>query len=59
MTLLEVAPGRTAEQIQEKVSFELLISPDLKTMAEPTKEDLKLLREKCDPDGYFLARKVK
>jgi len=59
MMLLEVVPGRTPEQIQEKVSFELLVSPDLRDMKEPTEEDLRLLREVCDPDGYFLARKVK
>jgi len=59
MVLLEVIPGHTPEQIQEKVDFELLISPDLKKMREPTKEDLKLLREVCDPEGYFLARKLK
>jgi len=43
---------------QELVSFELLISPDLKEMEEPTEEDLSLLREKRDPEGYFLKRKV-
>jgi len=59
MVLLEAAKGRTAEDIQKKVSFELLISPDLKEMAEPSDKDLKLLREECDPDGYFLARKLK
>lgn len=59
MTLLEVQQGKTAEDIQQKVSFELLVSPDLGEMAEPSEEDLKLLREKCDPDGYFLARKLK
>lgn len=58
MMLLEVLPGKTPEDIQEKVGFELLISPDLKEMAEPTEEDLRLLREECDPDGYFLKRKV-
>ena len=58
MILLEVAKGRTAEQIQEKVSFELLISPKLKEMKEPTDEDLRLLREECDPEGYFLKKKV-
>lgn len=57
MILLEVTAGRTPEQIQEKVSFELLVSPDLKEMKEPTKEDLRLLRDVCDPEGYFLARK--
>jgi len=59
MMLLETAPGRTAEDIQAKVSFDLIISPDLKDMVEPTAADLKLLREKCDPDGYFLARQLK
>lgn len=59
MMLIEVAPGMTAEQIQERVDFELLISPDSREMKEPTLEDLKILREVCDPDGYFLARKLK
>ena len=59
MTLLEVQKGKTADDIQQKVSFDLLISPDLGEMAEPSEEDLKLLREECDPDGYFLARKLK
>jgi glutaconate CoA-transferase subunit B len=59
MVLLEVLPGKTAKDIQELVSFELLVSKDLKEMAEPTAEDLRLLREVCDPEGYFLNRKVK
>jgi len=59
MMLLEVLPGRKASDIQDLVEFELLVSPDLKEMAEPTDADLKLLREVCDPDGYFLNRKVK
>jgi len=58
MMLLEIMPGKTVEDIQEKVGFELMVSPDLKEMSEPTKEDLRLLREECDPDGYFLKRKV-
>lgn len=58
MMLLEMMPGRTVEDIQEKVGFELMVSPDLKEMSEPTEEDLRLLREECDPDGYFLKRKV-
>lgn len=59
MILIEVAPGMTAEQIQERVDFELILSSDLKEMKEPTLEDLRILREVCDPDGYFLARKLK
>ena len=58
MMLLEVLPGKTADDIQELVSFELLISPDLREMTEPNEEDLRLLRDECDPDGYFLKRKT-
>lgn len=59
MMLLEAAPGKIPEQIQEKVSFALQVSTDLREMKTPTKEDLRLLREVCDPEGYFLSRKVK
>jgi len=58
MTLLEVAPGKIPEKIQEKVSCALQVSTDLREMKTPTKEDLRLLREVCDPEGYFLSRKV-
>jgi len=58
MILLEVLPGKTPEDIQKLVSFQLLISPDLKEMKEPSEEDLCMLREECDPDGYFLKRQV-
>ncbi len=59
MMLLEVIPGKTAEDIMDNVGFELLISPDVKEMAEPSEENLQMLRDQCDPDGYFLQRKVK
>ena len=59
MILLEVLPGKTAVDIQNLVEFELLISPDLKEMKMPSEEDLRLLRDECDPDGYFLKRTVK
>ena len=58
MMLLEIAPEKTPEQIQEKVSFKLHISPNLKPMPVPDAKDLKLLRQVCDPEGYFLKRKV-
>ncbi len=57
MMLLEVAPGLTPEDIQDKVGFELIIPKEVKTMQEPSAEDLKLLRE-IDPEGYFLKRRI-
>jgi len=59
MKLLEVKPGVTPEEIQELVSFELIIPPDVKEMAEPTDEDLYLLRNVIDAEGYFLKRVIK
>lgn len=57
MMLLEVARGRSAEDIMYQVGFDLLISPNVKEMPEPDEENLLMLRQ-CDPDGYFLQRKV-
>jgi glutaconate CoA-transferase subunit B len=58
MMLLEYLRGKSPEAIQDLVDFELLISPDIKEMAIPTDHDLMLLRTKCDPDGFFLKRKI-
>jgi glutaconate CoA-transferase subunit B len=58
MMLLEYLPGKSPAEIQELVDFDLLIAPDCKEMAVPTEHDLMLLRTKCDPDGYFLKRKI-
>jgi glutaconate CoA-transferase subunit B len=41
------------------VDFELIIPPDVREMAEPTDEDLRLLRDVIDAEGYFLKRVVK
>lgn len=59
MMLLEVMPGVTPADIQELVGFELLIADDVKEMAEPTEEDLRLMREVIDAEGYFLKKTVK
>jgi glutaconate CoA-transferase subunit B len=59
MMLLEVAPGLRPDDIQDKVGFELIIPHNVRKMEEPTAEDLRILREVIDPEGYFLGRKVK
>ena len=58
MMLLEYLPGKSPEAIQDLVDFELLMAPDVKEMAVPTEHDLMLLRTKCDPEGFFLKRKI-
>jgi len=59
MKLLEVMPGVTTQEIQDLVGFELIIPSDVKEMKLPTEEDLTLLRDKIDAEGYFLKRQVK
>jgi glutaconate CoA-transferase subunit B len=59
MKLLEVRPGFTAQQIQDMIEFELIIPAKVPEMAEPTEEDLHLLRDVIDAEGYFLRRVVK
>jgi len=59
MALLELAPGLKSDDIQDNVGFELLIPPQVKNMKEPSTEDIRLLREVIDPEGYFLKREVR
>jgi glutaconate CoA-transferase subunit B len=59
MKLLEVKPGVTPQEVQDLVGFELIIPSDVKEMKEPTEDDLKLLRETIDAEGYFLKRQIK
>lgn len=58
MLLLEVFPGKPAGGIQALGAFELLLSPDLKEMQRSSEEDLRLLPDTCDPEGYLLKRTV-
>jgi glutaconate CoA-transferase subunit B len=53
MTLIEVAPGETAESIQEDVGWPLRVSPDLKEMTPPEAADLAIIREQLDPEGLY------
>ncbi len=59
MMLLEVAPGFSPGDIQDKVEFELLIHDGVRPMEEPRPEDLRLLREVIDPEKFFLGRKIR
>jgi len=58
MTLLEVAPGYTVNDVLERMEFKPMIPNEgVKTMPEPTAEDIKILRE-IDLEGLFLKRKI-
>jgi glutaconate CoA-transferase subunit B len=52
MRLRSVHPGVTAEQVQEATGFEVAMPEgDVPTTAEPSVEQVRLIREEIDPDG--------
>lgn len=51
MRLCFVHPGVTQEQVERATTFKLSIAEDLKNTREPTREELRLLREVIDPQG--------
>ena len=53
MYLSSYHPGVTPEQVQENTGFELDISRAEQT-EPPTEKEIKILREKVDPEGIFL-----
>jgi glutaconate CoA-transferase subunit B len=53
MTLVEVAPGETAETIQTDIAWELKVSPNLKEITPPTPTELTVIREELDPTGLY------
>lgn len=59
MRLKSIHPGVTIDQVIEATGFELIIPDDIQETEPPTTEELELLREKIDPEGYFLKKQVK
>ena len=53
MKLLSVNPGVTKEMVVENTGFELLFADKITQNAPPTDEELRILREKVDPDGLY------
>lgn len=53
MTLVEVAPGETADSIQEEIGWQLRVSPDLKEMRPPQTAELDVIRQELDVEGRY------
>ena len=53
MKLLSVNPGITVEHVIENTGFELLLADEITQNGPPTAVELKILREKIDPDGLY------
>jgi len=56
LQLLSLHPGVTVEEIRENSSFEILIPGKVGTSPEPTREDLRILREEIDPAAICLGK---
>jgi glutaconate CoA-transferase subunit B len=52
MRLLSTHPGVTVEQVIENTSFVLVIPGQVGYNEPPTEEELHLLREEIDPEGF-------
>jgi len=59
MRLIQTFPGETVQSIQDATGFELLVAPNVTEFAAPTTEEIRLIREKVDPDGVFVKRVAK
>ena len=55
MTLLATHPDVTIEEIQEKSSFEIILSEEVETTKPPTEEERRLLHE-IDPAGMAIGK---
>jgi len=53
MTLAGLRPGMTVEQVQDEISWELKVSPDLKDADAPSSEQLRIIRKELDPKGIY------
>ena len=53
MRLDSIHPGATLDQIRETMGWEVKVAPALATTAEPTAEELRLIREELDPEGAY------
>ena len=54
MRLLATNPGVTTEQVIENTGFELLLADEIGQNEPPTAEELRLLREEIDPEGFYI-----
>lgn len=53
MMLTSIHPGITVEEVQDGVSWPLVISKDLQVTEPPTVEELRLIREELDKDRIY------
>ncbi len=56
MRLIATHPGITVDDVVKATGFELIIADDVETTQPPTEEDLRLLHEVIDPNGFVFKK---
>ncbi|MHA1104552.1 MAG: CoA-transferase subunit beta [Promethearchaeota archaeon] len=56
MRLIATHPGISIDDVIKATGFELIIADDVKTTIPPTKEDLRILHEVIDPNGFVFKK---
>jgi glutaconate CoA-transferase subunit B len=56
MQVLSINPGHSRKEIEENTGFELLWAKEITETDPPNQEELRILREEIDPEGYFIGR---
>ena len=54
MILLATHPGITVQQVVQNTEFEMLVADKVTENKPPSAEELKILREKVDPDKLYI-----
>jgi glutaconate CoA-transferase subunit B len=53
MTLTALAPGVSLSSIQDEIGWDLVVSPSLREIIPPKKEELDIIRHDLDPQGLY------
>lgn len=59
MKILATMPGETVDSVQRATGFPLLVDDAVYEFEPPTVEEIRLIREVIDPQGYFVKKKIK
>lgn len=54
LVISKLMPGISTEEVQANTGFDLKTSNDSTSVTPPTQHELRLLRERVDPDGIYL-----
>lgn len=56
MTLCSIHPGFTVEEIEAEVAWPLKVASDLGITPLPSEDELRIVREELDPDGFYTSK---